>query len=186
MSTNINKQTEIAGAWNYPENRLNQRERKVLEVGNQYDPATPADWATAPTNIDEALDALAASGAAAAQGMAVASATYDFSVQGGAQGTISLDVDLPDNAIIVEVIRDELTAATSAGSGATIILNVPTDGNLEQTALTANGGSPSLASSGGTALPKKLTAARTLQVTIAVEDVTAGKINYLVRYFKGQ
>lgn len=181
----INKKTEIAQAPQYPALRHNPRERKVLETSNQYVPADSADWATAPATIDDALDALAASGAAAAQGMAVASVEYDFSVDGGAVGSIPLGVSLPDNAIIVEVIRDELTAATSAGSGATIILNVPTDGNLEQTALTANGGAVTLASSGGTAVPKKLTAARQLQVTIAVEAVTAGKIIYHVRYFKG-
>lgn len=177
----INKATELANVGQYPASRLNERERKVLQTAEEYDPASPSDWETPPSTQDAALDALAAAGSA---NMAVAKATYDFSIQGGAIGAHSLSVDLPDNAIIVEVIRDEITAATSTGSTGTIILGVPTDGALEQTALTADGGSPSLASSGGTAVPKKLTAARTLQVTIATNPVLAGKIVYFVRYFK--
>lgn len=180
----IVKTTEIAGAGNYPANRLNQRERKVLEVGNQYAPAVEANWATAPDNIDDALDSLAAVNVGGK--LKTVSVTYDFSVNGGAISAIPLTVTLPDNAIVVEVIRDELTACTSSGSTGTIILGVPTDGALEQTALTADGGSPALASSGGTALPKKLTAARTLQVTIATAALTAGKIEYFVRYYQGQ
>lgn len=178
----ISKATELLGAGDYPANRLNQRERKVLQVAEQFEPASDSDWTTPPTTMSAALDALAAGGAG---GLKSATATYDFSVHGGGTGSIDLDVSLPDNAIVVEVIRDELTACTSAGNGATIILNVPTDGNLEQTALTADGGSPSLASSGGSAVPKKLTAARELRVTIAIENVTAGKIQYFVRYFQG-
>jgi hypothetical protein len=185
MATNINKSTEIAGAWNYPENRLNQRERKVLEVGNQYDAASAADWGgTAPASLDAALDTLAASNSGGA--LKSLSVTYDFSVNGGAISSINLGATLPDNAIVVEVIRDELTACTSGGSNGTIILSLPTDGNLEQTALTADGGSPSLASSGGTALPKKTTAARAIQATIATSALTAGKIQYFIRYYQGQ
>lgn len=183
MSNTINKATELAGAGNYPSNKLNQRERKVLQVADSYSPATPADWSSPPTSMESALDALAA----ANQGGSLksTSVTYDFSVNGGAVGVIPLSVSLPNKAIIVEVIRDEVTAATSTGSTGTILLGVPTDGALEQTALTADGGSPSVASSGGTAVPKKLTAARTLQVTIATNPVTAGKINYYIRYMQG-
>lgn len=178
----INKAAEIAGAGNYPSNRLNQRERKVVEVSNQYEPADSTSWgSSAPATIDEALDQLASGGQ-----LKSVSAVYDFSIDGGATGSINLGVTLPDNAIVVEVIRDELTSCTSAGSGGTIILNVPTDGNLEQTALTADGGAASLVSSGGTSVPKKLTASRELRVTIAVENLTAGKIEYFVRYFQGQ
>lgn len=179
----INKATELAGAGNYPSNRLNQRERKVLQVATSYSPATPGNWAVAPTTQDAALDALAASNAGGV--MATLSVTYDFSINGGATGSIPLGVSLPNKAIVTEVIRDEATACTSTGSTGTIILNVPTDGNLEQTALTADGGSPTVASSGGSAVPKKMTAARQLQVTIATNPLLAGKIKYLVRYYLG-
>jgi hypothetical protein len=180
----IVKATELAGAGDYPANRLNQRERKVLQVAEQYAPAASSDWATAPDSIGDALDALAASNSGGK--LKTASVVYDFSVNGGTAGNINLALTLPDNAIIAEVIRDELTACTSAGSTATITLNVPTDGNLEQTGLTADGGSPSLASSGGTSVPKKLTASRVARVTIANENVTAGKIEYFIRYYQGQ
>lgn len=182
MSTNIVKATEIAGAYNYPSNKLNQRERKVLEVSDQYAPATAANWSPAPATIEAALDQLAANNSGGV--LKAVSVTYDFSVNGGAVGAIPLGVSLPNKAVVVEVIRDEVTAATSTGSTGTIQLTLPTDGALEQTALTADGGSPSLASSGGSAVPKKTTASRQLQVTIATNPVTAGKIVYFVRYYQ--
>lgn len=183
----IVKQNEIAAAGNYPAFRLNQRERKVLQTSNQYVPAVSADWgATAPATLDEALNQIAASGAADANGMATVSVVYDFSVNGGATGSIPLGVSLPDNAVVTEVIRDEVTACTSTGSTGTIQLTVPTDGALEQTALTADGGAVTLASSGGSAVPKKTTAARVLQVTIATNPLLAGKIRYFVRYYRSE
>lgn len=187
MATNIVKATEISLAYDYPQNHLNKREQKVLEISEQYAAATPSNWgSSAPDTISDALDLVASAGAGATFGMATASALYDFSVNGGAVSTIDLGVSIPDNAIIVEVIRDELVAATSTGSTGTIQLNVATDGNLEQTALTADGGAVTVASSGGSAVPKKLTAARSLRVTIATNAVLAGKIRYFVRYMKSE
>lgn len=174
----INKLAEIALA-DYPSEHLNARERKVLEVAESYSPANSSDWSSVPTRQDQALDALAAGNGA----LRSLTATYDFSVQGGTVGDHSLGVSLPDNAVVVEVIRDEVTACTSTGSTGTIQLTLPTDGALEQTALTADGGSPSLASSGGSAVPLKTTAARTVQVTIATNPVLAGKILYFIRYY---
>lgn len=182
MATNIVKAQQIAEAYNYPSNTLNKREQKVLEVSDQYAPSVPANWSPAPATIDAALNQLAANNAGGV--LKAVAVTYDFSVNGGAVGSIPLGVSLPSKAVVVEVIRDEVTACTSTGSTGTIILNVPTDGNLEQTALTADGGSPTLASSGGSAVPKKTTAARQLQVTIATNAVLAGKIVYLVRYYQ--
>lgn len=182
--TKISKAVELAGAGNYPANRLNQRERKVLQVAEEYQPTTPSNWgSTPPSTQAAALDALAASGSGSPHAMASASAVYDFSVNGGAIGTIDLGVSLPAHAIVTEVIRDELVACTSTGSTGTIKLVVPTDGSLEQTALTADGGSPSLASSGGSAVPLKTTAARELSATIATNPITAGRIRYFVRYY---
>ncbi len=178
----IVKAEQIAQAGNYPAYQLNKREQKVLEVADQFAPADSTAWgAAAPDSITDALDQLASSGQ-----MKTISATYDFSIQGGTTGVKLLGVNLPDNAIVVEVIRDELTAATSTSSTGTILLGVATDGALEQTALTADGGAVTVASSGGTAVPKKLTAARELQVTIATNNVLAGKIQYFVRYMQGE
>lgn len=177
----MNKKTEISGASAYPSNRLGQRERKVLQVSDQYEPINPDNWAVQPEDMDDAIDMLAE----AVKVVKAVAVVYDFSIQGGTVGDLPLGVTLPDNAIIVEVLRDETTSATSGGALATIQLSVPTDGALEQTGLVANGGAPSLANSGGSALPKKLTAERELQVTIAVEAVTAGKVHYYIRYYIG-
>lgn len=183
-SATIVKATELAGAGSYPANRLNQRERKVLQTAEEYAAASAANWGgTAPTTITSALDALASSGAGSTHGQATASAVYDFSVLGGTVGTISLGVNLPSKAVVTEVIRDELVACTSTSSTGTIKLVVPTDGSLEQTALTADGGSVTLASTGGSAVPVKTTAIRALSVTIATNAVLAGKIRYFVRYY---
>lgn len=175
----INKQSEISGAGQYPANRLNQRERKVLEVSNQFDPSTPSDWESAPATIDEALDSLAATNSGGA--LKSTTATYDFSVQGGAIGSHSLAVSLPDNAIIVETIIDVLTPVVGSG---TVQLTVPTDGALQANDIDSGDSAGPLDDS--LAAPKKLTAARTMQATIAGAIVTAGKIQYFVRYYQGE
>jgi Ice-binding-like len=55
----INKVKEVNNAPLYPARRHNRRERKVLETAMEYTPSTPANWATQPTTIDDALDLLA-------------------------------------------------------------------------------------------------------------------------------
>lgn len=183
----INKANEILLAGNYPAFRLNQRERKVLQTAEEYAPAIPSNWgSTPPATLSAALDALATSGAPSAFGMRTVSAVWDFSVNGGAIGTMSLGVSLPSKAIVAEVIRDIETTADSTGHTGTIQLVLPTDGALEQSALAANGSDSGQASSGGTALPKKATAARALSVTIATAALTVGKIRYFVRYYQGE
>lgn len=188
MSTNkLNKASELAGTGPFPANRLNQRERKTLETAEEYTPSVPGNWgSTPPTTQDGALNALAASGVGGQFGMATASAVWDFSVNGGATGTIDLGVALPSRAIIVEVIREVETSTTSTGSTGTIQLNTAT-GNLEQTAYTANGASvPAVASSGGSAVPLMDTAAQDLRVTIATNPLLTGRIRWFVRYYRGE
>lgn len=182
MATNIVKATEIAQAYHYPQNHLNKREQKVLEISDQYAPAVPANWSSpVPATIDAALDQLALAGPAAQYGMATASVEWDFSVNGGAVSSIPLGITLPDNAIIQETIADILVAVTGAG---TVQLSVPVDGALQTgTTDSADAIAPQDVS---LAAPKKLTAARIIQVTIAGAVVTAGKVRYYVRYFKGE
>jgi hypothetical protein len=184
----ITKSTELANTGKYPANRLNERERKTLTVAESYSPSVAANWAVAPTTQDAALNALAANNAG---GRAfTVSALYDFSVQGGAIGTVSLGVSLPIKAIVLEVVSDVVTAPTSSGSTGTIALAVPTEGVLN-TALAANGSASTTVpvyhspNSASPALPKKCAAARNLSVTIATAAVTAGKIRYIVRYVLG-
>ncbi len=107
--------------------------------------------------------------------------TYSFAVDGGAQTTTSLGVTLPDNAIVTRVIEDITTNCTSAGSGATLKLVLPTDGDLsaDQTCDGSNVGVASVLPSG---TPVKLTGARALSVTIGTEAVTAGIARWFVYY----
>lgn len=185
MAAKLNKAQELAGAAleNYPANRLNNRERKALQTAEEYTPAVPSNWGTPPTSQDQALDALAASGSTSPYPQQTTTAVYDFSVQGGTVGNHSLGVNLPNKAVVTEVVRDIITTADSVSHTGTIQLGVPTDGFLEQSALTCDGSDMGQASTGGTALPKKTTAVRALSVTIATNNLTAGRIRWFVRYY---
>lgn len=63
----ITKATEIAGAPDYPSRRLRDRERKVVQVAEQFSASTASDWDTEPTTIGGAIDALAAGSVASAE-----------------------------------------------------------------------------------------------------------------------
>jgi hypothetical protein len=175
----IVKATELAGAGDYPSRRLNKRGRKIVQTSEQYAPANSSDWSVAPTTLSGALDTLAASNSGGK--LKSVSAVYDFSVDGGAVSDIDLGVTLPDNAIIVECITDVLTPV--AGSG-TVQLTTATDGAL----MTGTIDSSDTAGPQNTTLssPKKLTAARALRASIASNTVSAGKIEFFVRYYQGQ
>lgn len=180
----IVKATELAGAGDYPAFRLNQRERKCLQVGEQYDAALDASWGSSvPTTLSTALDSLAAAVNPTAFGMVSASVLYDFSVNGGTIGQHNLALTLPDNAVVVEVVRDVLVAPDSSDDLGTIQLNVPTDGNLD-TSMTADGAATSLATYDTT--PTKTTAARTVRVTIATTALSTGKVRWFIRYYKSE
>lgn len=55
----IVKADEINNAPLYPTSRLNRRERKVLEVAEQFSLTTAGDWVSSPATISAALDELA-------------------------------------------------------------------------------------------------------------------------------
>jgi len=120
----------------------------------------------------------------------MALAVYDFAVDGGVIGAITLasTAALPDNAVVTAVTYDVLTTCTSGTDAATIALSVPTDGALSTAIAISNGANPWDAGArlANTALPKKLTAARNLQITVAAEAVTAGKIVFCVQYYVSQ
>lgn len=115
--------------------------------------------------------------------------TYDFSVDGGAIGAITLNdtATLPDNAVITGITYDVITTCTSSSDAATIALTVPTDGALTTAIAISNGANPWDAGphlgSVITPIARKTTAERDLQITVAVEDLTAGKIVFYVSYF---
>ena len=175
----IIKQVEIAGAGVYPSTRLNQRERKGIQVSNAFVPATPGDWASVPSTLDTALDTLASTLTDATVQVTVTTA-WDFSVNGGAVSSIPLSVTLPDNAIVLEVIADVITQIVGAG---TIQLTVPTDTLSLGTLSSADTVLPKDVSP---ATPKKITANRVLQATIAGAVVTAGRIRFHIRYILGE
>lgn len=120
----------------------------------------------------------------------VALAVYDFAVDGGVIGAITLagTTQLPDNAVVTAVTHDVLTTCTSATDAATIALSVPTDGALTTALAISNAANiwDAGAHLPNTVLPKKLTAARNLQITVAAEALTAGKIVFAVQYYVSQ
>lgn len=122
----------------------------------------------------------------------LAKAEYDFAVDGGAISAIDLGVTIPDNAIIVggfvEVITT-CTSATDAGTGALSILSA--NDLVTATAISAGGdiwdaGMQDIVpdATGSTAI--KLTSAKAITFTIAVEAFTAGKFNVWLRYVMGE
>lgn len=124
-----------------------------------------------------------------------AAAVYDFSVDGGSQGAITLadTATIPDNAIVVATHYDVVTTCTSSSDAATIKLDLPTDGDLSTAIAISDASNPwdqgvfsALEGNGafGTAPSTvKTTAARAVQITVAGgEDLTAGKIVFYVEY----
>lgn len=117
---------------------------------------------------------------------------YDFSVDGGTAGTITLTgaPTIPDNAIVWVEAYDVETTCTSATDAATITLSLPTDGDLFTAVDIADATNPwdqgvVIAGLGALIAPtaKKCTAARVPQLTVAGgENLTAGKIIFYLRY----
>lgn len=121
-----------------------------------------------------------------------ATVVYDFAVDGGAQGAIALtgSPTIPDNAVVWVESYDVLTTLTSAADTATVKLGLATDGDLT-TAIAINDGTnpwdagvfSRIAGGLATPLTKKTTGARTFVMTVATQDLTAGKICFQVAYW---
>ena len=105
-------------------------------------------------------------------------ATYDFSEHGGSTGAIDLGVDIPDNAYITNCWIEILTQFTSSTNTATIALTSNSSGDLfaatdaNDLATTSQQCIPDWATVGDYV---KMTAKRDLALTVASEDLTAGK-----------
>lgn len=112
-------------------------------------------------------------------------ATFD-ATGGKAQGAHGLGVTLPDNAIITRSWYEVLTTFTSATDAATIALGLPTDGaaaGIKAAVAISNGANAwdagkveGIQTGAASAFHTKLTDARELTATVAVEDLTAGKL----------
>ena len=120
----------------------------------------------------------------------VARATFDATA-GKAIGAHGLGVTLPDNAIVTRDWYEVITTFTSATDAATIALGVPTDAAAGIVAAIAisNGGNPwdagnheGIQAGAAANFLAKLTAARELTATVAVEALTAGKLILYCEY----
>ncbi len=114
-------------------------------------------------------------------------AVYDFALDGGAQGDITLRGDtVPAGAIVVDALL-QVDEAVTGGTNATLSLGVGSAGNLQTAAAVA--GAP-----WSTTGPKRLTFMATsppIQVgaadaaviaTVGTADLTAGKFRVVVEY----
>lgn len=120
----------------------------------------------------------------------LAIATFD-ATGGKAIGAHGLGVYLPDNAIVVRSWYENLTTFTSATDAGTIALGVPTDAaaGIKAAVAISNGANAwdaglveGLQTGAISAAMTKLTAERELTATIAVEDLTAGKLRLYAEY----
>lgn len=137
------------------------------------------------TNVEEA-DLTASSGFGLGV-LRTARAKYDFAVDGGVVGAITLatTATLPDNAVIVAATINSTTAVvgtsstlavgTTAGSSATSILAATAEASLSADALI--NGVPVFAT------PVKMTAAGNINVTVGTANLTAGVVEITLLYY---
>lgn len=111
---------------------------------------------------------------------------YDFDVDGGAVGDITLRGDtIPSGAILVDALLHVDTAVTSGGA-ATLAIKV--EGAADVNAADAVSGAPwsttgaKRADFTATTAPIKTTAARSIVATVATAALTAGKFTVVVWY----
>lgn len=118
----------------------------------------------------------------------VARGFYDFAVDGGAVGTITLRGDtLPAGAIAVDSLIDVDTVVTSGGA-ATVAIGFEAATNIRAAATLST--APALDATGpkrsavltATAAPVETTQARAITATVATAALTAGKFSVLVWY----
>jgi hypothetical protein len=117
-------------------------------------------------------------------------AVYDFSTQGGAIGDISLkDVEgaaaiLPSGAIVTKVFIDVVTAVTSDGAATVAVKSEGAGDMLSATAKASFTLAALLAGvqDGAVGNMIRMTADRTIKITVAAADLTAGKLNVFIEY----
>lgn len=111
---------------------------------------------------------------------------YDFAVDGGAQGDITLRGDtLPAGAVIIDSLIVVATALTSGGAATVAIKS---EGAADINAADAISGAPWSTTGAkrgdltATSAPVVTTAARALVATVGAADLTAGKFSVIVTY----
>jgi hypothetical protein len=119
---------------------------------------------------------------------------YDFAVQGGAAGAITLTdavsgsaLVLPDNFEITAAYTVAITAMTSGGSS-TVKLGITGNDDCFVAATAYNHASWDVAddiSARNAEVPLKTSAAVSVLATIATADLTAGKFDVIVEGYEG-
>lgn len=116
-------------------------------------------------------------------GLQCVTLTYDYSVHGGAVGTIALG-NLPDNFVIMHCVAEAETALTGGGSfvvgedGGGDADGYWTDLDAIAVATPVKGSGALVNNAGVTVMPKVAAAKDGVQVTIATTGYTAGKIHF--------
>jgi len=140
---------------------------------------------------DWSVDQAASYGSDGLSNIRVARATYDFAVDGGAIGAITLDATIPTGSRIVRAYYEVKTTFTSASDSATMSIGLLVDdvaGMVAATAISAGGnvfdaGLHECIQTGTMANAGELTtAARAITATIAVDAITAGKAVFFFEY----
>lgn len=120
-------------------------------------------------------------GGAELQALSVASASYDFTADGGAVGDIQLELGqtLPAGALILSATVNT-TAAVMGGAGATIALSV--GGGVVQAATAVTGAPYTVGVSAASALFLTNSAADSVTASIALNPLTAGAFSVVITY----
>jgi len=115
--------------------------------------------------------------------------SYDFAVDGGVAGTITLrsnDGPIPNGSYVVGGLLEVVTAATSGGSATVAVQTVAANDTVNAAAISgapwSSTGRKSVipAFTGATSL--KTTAATSPAIVIGTADLTAGKFNVVLFY----
>lgn len=106
---------------------------------------------------------------------------WDFAADGGAVGTYLFNTKLPPNAVVTSVHADELTPVTGATS---ITLSAGATALTGATDFTGISGVGTVALAGSaTAIKLSTTASSELQIAIATNPATAGRIRFAISWY---
>ena len=121
-------------------------------------------------------------------GLKTVVARFDYSIHGSAVGAYGLRVRVPKEAVICNVFADVIVAPTSADSTATIAVHAEAANDLFTAA--AVSGAPWSTTGRKQGIPdwatvadyKKTTVEREITLTIAVQALTAGRVDFYITY----
>jgi len=111
----------------------------------------------------------------------MATVIWDFSIDGGAVGTLSFGTALPVNAVVTRVFRDEQTAVTGATDIKIQAGSTDLTASTDFTAVSGVG-TMTLASS-ATAIKPSTSSSSELKMVITTNAATAGKVRFGVEFY---